>query len=148
MGLKLTQSVLDVLQVASKSATFWSESTNTLWWIRENGRWFKPFVANHVLAISSYQVYPGQYQHVWVAKVQAGFPRSYLIAELYKKHYVLSIDLRDCINWLCHQHRVTSPSPICLPQCSRTAVQRWVMSLRSENRSQKSPLTNTHFMYM
>ena len=48
MGLRLAQSVSKVLQMAIGRAIFWSRSTNTLWWIRGNGRCFKPFLANRV----------------------------------------------------------------------------------------------------
>ena len=48
MGLRLSQSVSKVLQMAIGRTIFWSESTNTLWWIRGNGRCFKPFVANRI----------------------------------------------------------------------------------------------------
>ena len=48
MGLRLAQSVSKVLQMAIGHIIFWSDSTNTLWWIRGNGGSFKPFVANHI----------------------------------------------------------------------------------------------------
>ena len=41
MGLRLAQSVLKVLQMAIGRAIFWSDSTNTLWWIRGNGQCLK-----------------------------------------------------------------------------------------------------------
>jgi len=53
MGLQLTQTVSKVLQTAISTATFWSDSTNTLWWIRGNGRAFKPFVANRIWEIQA-----------------------------------------------------------------------------------------------
>ena len=63
MGLRLAQSVSKVLQTAIGCAIFWSDSTNTLWWIRENGRCFKPFVANRVGEIQA-QTDPVQWRYV------------------------------------------------------------------------------------
>ena len=54
MGLRLAQTVSKVLQMAIGRAIFWSDSTNTLWWIRGNGRRFKPFVANRVGEIQAH----------------------------------------------------------------------------------------------
>ena len=53
MGLRLAQSVWKVLQMAIGCAIFWSDGTNTLWWIRGNGWRFKPFVANRVCEIQA-----------------------------------------------------------------------------------------------
>jgi len=39
--LRLTQTVSKVLETALSTATFWCDSTNTLWWIRGNDRAFK-----------------------------------------------------------------------------------------------------------
>ena len=63
MGLRLAQSVSKVLQMEIGCAIFWSDSTNTLWWIRGNGQCFKPFVANHVGEIQA-QTDPVQWRYV------------------------------------------------------------------------------------
>ena len=63
MELRLTESVSKVLQMAIGRAIFWSDSTNTLWWIRGNGRCFKPFVANRVGEIQA-QKDPVQWRYV------------------------------------------------------------------------------------
>ena len=63
LGLRLTQSVSKVLQISICRAIFWSDSTNTLWWIRGNGRCFKSFVANRVGKIQA-QTDPVQWRYV------------------------------------------------------------------------------------
>ena len=63
MGLRLAQSVSKVLQMAIGRTIFWSDSTNTLWWIRGNGRCFKPFVANRIGEIQA-QTDPFQWRYV------------------------------------------------------------------------------------
>ena len=63
MGLRLAQSVSKVLQMAIGRAIFWSDSPNTLWWIRGNGRCFKAFVANRVREIQA-QTDPVQWRYV------------------------------------------------------------------------------------
>ena len=63
MGLRLAQSVPKVLQMPIGRAIFWSDSTNTLWWIRGNGRRFKPFVANRVGEIQAHTD-PFQWRYV------------------------------------------------------------------------------------
>ena len=51
--LCLATSVSSVLEFLIKQATFWSDSTDILWWIRRPSRQFKPFIANHVGEIHS-----------------------------------------------------------------------------------------------
>ena len=46
LGLRLTQNICRVLQIPVKSALFFSDSKDILWWIRERGRDFRAFVAN------------------------------------------------------------------------------------------------------
>jgi len=45
LGLRLTQSLLTVLEVTMQSVTFYSDSTDVLWWIRGRG---EEFVANQI----------------------------------------------------------------------------------------------------
>ena len=46
-----------------KAASFYSDTTDVLWWIRGRGRDFRPFVANHIGEIQI-STEPGQWQHV------------------------------------------------------------------------------------
>ena len=48
LGLRLTQSVIKVLDMTIKNAKFFSDSTDELWWIRGKGRDFHPFIANRI----------------------------------------------------------------------------------------------------
>ena len=63
MGLRLTQSVSRVLELPVKAASFHSDSTDVLWWIRRRSRDFRPFVANRIREIQI-STEPGQWQHV------------------------------------------------------------------------------------
>ena len=63
VGLRLTQSVSRVLEVPVKAATFYSDSTDVLWWIRGRGRDFRPFIANRIGEIQI-STEPAQWQHV------------------------------------------------------------------------------------
>ena len=63
MGPRLAQSVSKVLQMAIGRTICWSDSINTLWWIRGNGRCFKPFVANRVGEIQT-KTDPVQWRYV------------------------------------------------------------------------------------
>ena len=40
LGLRLTQSLLTVLEVTMQSVTFYSDGTDVLWWIRGRGKDF------------------------------------------------------------------------------------------------------------
>ena len=46
VGFRLTQCVSRTLGLPIKAATFYSDSTDVLWWIGGKGRDFRPFVAN------------------------------------------------------------------------------------------------------
>ena len=63
VDLRLTQSVSRVLELPVKAASFYSDSTDVLWWIRGRGRDFRPFVANRIGEIQI-STEPGQWQHV------------------------------------------------------------------------------------
>ena len=63
MGLRLTQSVSRVLELPVKASSFYSDSTDVLWWIRGRGRDFRPYVANHIGEIQI-STEPGQWQHI------------------------------------------------------------------------------------
>ena len=63
LGLRLTQSLLMVLETPMQSVTFYSDSTDVLWWIRGRGKDFRPFVANRIGEIQMFTE-PSQWQHV------------------------------------------------------------------------------------
>ena len=48
LGLCLTQSLLMALELPMQSMTFYSDSTDILWWIWGRGKDFPPFVANKI----------------------------------------------------------------------------------------------------
>ncbi|XP_074637789.1 uncharacterized protein LOC141896447 [Acropora palmata] len=64
LGLRLTQSLLTVLEAPMQSVTFYSDSTDVLWWIRGRGKDFRPFVANRICEIQMFTE-PSQWQHVF-----------------------------------------------------------------------------------
>ena len=45
IGVRLALRIAEVLEIKISDAIFWSDSMNTLWWIRGRSREFKPFVA-------------------------------------------------------------------------------------------------------
>ena len=55
LGLKLTEEILKAFNTPLNQALvlFWSESPDALWWLRNPGRRFKPFVANRVAEIQA-----------------------------------------------------------------------------------------------
>ena len=63
LGLRLTQTLVKVLEISMNTVTFYSDSLDVLWWIRGHGRDFRAFVANRVGEIQSSSD-PQQWQHV------------------------------------------------------------------------------------
>ena len=63
LGLRLTQSLLTVLEAPMQSMTFYSDSTDVRWWIRGRGKDFQPFVANRIREIQMFTK-PSQWLHV------------------------------------------------------------------------------------
>lgn len=63
LGLRLTQSIVKVLELPMKEVTFYSDSMDVLWWIRGRGRDFRSFVANRIGEVQMYTE-PSQWQHV------------------------------------------------------------------------------------
>lgn len=63
LGLKLTEKVCEALGSNINEVCFWSDSLNTLWWIRNQSRQFKPFVANRLGEIHS-KTNPEQWRYV------------------------------------------------------------------------------------
>ena len=63
LGLRLTQNVFRALEMSMQNVTFYSDSTDVLWWIRGYGRDFRPVVANRIGEIQMYSN-PTQWQHV------------------------------------------------------------------------------------
>ena len=62
-GLRLTQTVIRVLEISMSTVTFYSDSLDVLWWIRGHGKDFRAFVANRVGEIQMFSD-PQQWQHV------------------------------------------------------------------------------------
>ena len=48
LGVRLTKSVCEALELDMKHVTFWSDSVNVLWWVRGHSRKFKPFTAHRI----------------------------------------------------------------------------------------------------
>lgn len=67
VGLRLTQSVSRVLELPVKAASFYSDSTDVLSWVRGRSRDFQPFVANRIGEIQI-STKPRQWQHVSIDK--------------------------------------------------------------------------------
>ena len=63
LGLRLTQSLLTVFEAPMQCVTFYSDSTDVLWWIRGRGKDFRLFVANRIGEIQMFTE-PSQWQHV------------------------------------------------------------------------------------
>ena len=63
LGFRLTQSLLTVLDAPMQSVTFYSDSTDVLWWTRGRGKDFRPFVTNRIGEIQMFTE-PSQWQHV------------------------------------------------------------------------------------
>ena len=63
VGFRLTQSISRVLEVPLKTAAFYFDSIDVLWWIQGRRRDFRPFVANRIGVIQMYTD-PAQWQHV------------------------------------------------------------------------------------
>ena len=53
LGLTLAEKVTGVLQMEMKDVTFWCDSMDVLWWIRNQSCKLKPFVANRLGLIHS-----------------------------------------------------------------------------------------------
>ena len=62
-GLRLTQHLVHILEVPIQTVTFYSDSTDVLWWVRGHGRSFRPFIANRIGEIQM-ATDPSQWQHV------------------------------------------------------------------------------------
>ena len=63
LGLRLTQSIVKVLELNSKEALFYSDSMDVLYWIRGKCRDFRSFVANQIGEVQIYTD-PTQWQHI------------------------------------------------------------------------------------
>ena len=61
LGLKLAENVTGALQMEMKDVTFWCDSMNVLWWIRNRNCKLKPFVANRAGLMHS-QTDPNQWK--------------------------------------------------------------------------------------
>ena len=63
VGLRLAETIGNVLTIAKSRCMFWSDSMDVLYWIRGQSRKFKPFVANRVGEIQN-MTNPEQWRHV------------------------------------------------------------------------------------
>ena len=63
LGLRLTEEVSKTLKVSTCDVTFWSDSMNVLWWVRNHSRNFKPFVSNRIGEIQTNSK-PEQWRYV------------------------------------------------------------------------------------
>ena len=82
LGLRMTESISKTLNSALCQATFWSDSMNVLWWVRERSLSFKPFVANRVGEIQSL-TNPKQWRFVPTKENPADLvPRGLQVSEL------------------------------------------------------------------
>ncbi|XP_028414792.1 uncharacterized protein LOC114537879 [Dendronephthya gigantea] len=61
LATRLANSILQTLTV--NEATYWTDSTNVLYWVRNQSRAFKPFVANRVAEIQRHSN-PEQWRHI------------------------------------------------------------------------------------
>ncbi|XP_004206218.2 uncharacterized protein LOC100204112 [Hydra vulgaris] len=53
LGLRLAEKIVKALKLETKDVTIWCDSLNVLWWIKNQSRKLKPFVANRVGFIQS-----------------------------------------------------------------------------------------------
>ena len=60
IGLKLTESIAKSLELEMNCVTFWSDSLNVLFWVRNQSRQLKTFVANRVS-----QIHQSSSPHQW-----------------------------------------------------------------------------------
>ena len=63
VGVRLTTRISKVLDIPMSKSTFWSDSTNVLWWVRGRRRHFRSFVSNRVGEIQSH-TNPDQWRHI------------------------------------------------------------------------------------
>ena len=63
LGLQLSQKIATSLQIPTERHTFWTDSLNSLYWIRGDSRRYKSFVANRVGEIQS-KTCPTQWRYV------------------------------------------------------------------------------------
>ena len=62
-GIRLAQVLRKVLQMSAESITYWTDSTDVLYWIKGQSRTYKPFIANRVSEIHEFST-PQQWRHV------------------------------------------------------------------------------------
>ena len=63
LGPRFARKLVNAFQLSMDVVTFWCDSMNVLWWIRERSRRFKPFVANRISEIKSVTS-PMMWKHV------------------------------------------------------------------------------------
>ena len=63
LGPRFARKLVNAFQLSMDVVTFWCDSMNVLWWIRESSRRFKPFVASRISEIKSVTS-PMMWKHV------------------------------------------------------------------------------------
>lgn len=63
LGLRLTLKICKALEMEIQEVTFWTDSLNVLYWIRNHSRQFKTFIANRIGEIHSVTK-PEQWRHI------------------------------------------------------------------------------------
>ena len=61
LGLKLVRTIVKALGMDMEKVTYWTDSSNVLWWIRGHSQQFKPFIANRIGEIQTHS--GDMYQH-------------------------------------------------------------------------------------
>lgn len=89
LGLRLTEEVSKTLKIPISDVTFWSDSMNVLWWVRNHSRNFKPFISNRVGEIQT-KSKPEQWRYV---------PTELNPAD-YITHGLTAVDLLNKATWL------------------------------------------------
>jgi len=63
LGMQVTESVSNVLEIPLRDAEFWTDSMDVLFWIRGQGRSWKTFVGNRIGEIQA-STEPSQWRHI------------------------------------------------------------------------------------
>lgn len=84
LGLRLAESIGDVLNIPKSQWLCWSDSMDVLYWIRGQSRRFKPFVANREGEIQTL-TNPEQWKHVPTKQNPADLLRGQMFPRSSKK---------------------------------------------------------------
>ena len=95
LATRLSKSIMGTINV--NGGTYWTDSTNVLYWIRNHSRIFKPFVANRVAEIQR-ESNPDQWRHIPEEINPADLPTRGLSAS----------ELCQSESWMCGPHFLTN----------------------------------------